>query len=278
MFFRRTHQYRPTQNAFSTTGRETVRGSDARNSFPRFVTFLKQIPSVLLSLPLAAISCARKSSPPTFKSCISATASLICWPFLRIELLSAIRHNRSLRAEAPKEIVRHDRWKSIGVCLIHLIPSTITSVLLFLNFSNVYYEAVGASNQSARLNALQFAAKMHEILIASSLSAIVLKHVQYELLQGGGVTLGSLLAGFQVTDVSSLWSPGLWATVYASSLKTRRFRLVILVIVMVLLGAVVGPASAILMLPSVDWWSYQPTENCCVSNINNPRYFIATTP
>lgn len=171
--------------------------------------------------------------------------------------------------------MRHDRWKSIGVCLIHLIPSTITSVLLFLNFSNVYYEAVGASNQSARLNALQFAAKMHEILIASSLSAIVLKHVQYELLQGGGVTLGSLLAGFQVTDVSSLWSPGLWATVYASSLKTRRFRLVILVIVMVLLGAVVGPASAILMLPSVDWWSYQPTENCCVSNINNPRYFVS---
>lgn len=117
---------------------------------------------------------------------------------------------------------------------------------------------MGSSNQSARLNALQFAAKMHEILIVTSLSAIVLNCVQYELLYGRGVTLGSLLVGFQITDISSLWSPGLWATVFASGLKIRRFMLILLVVLAVVLGAVVGPASAILMLPSIDWWSYQP--------------------
>jgi hypothetical protein len=279
MFFRKTHGYQPTQNALAVAApyRRRGRRSRIRRSFARFLTFLKQIPSFFLSLPFAVISYANKFSLDTFRSWISATLSFICWPFLRLELLSAITYNRKLRAEAPKEIVKHNRWKTSSICLIHLIPITITAVLLFLNFSNLYFEAVGSSNQSARLNALQFAAKMHEILIVTSLSAIVLNCVQYELLYGRGVTLGSLLVGFQITDISSLWSPGLWATVFASGLKIRRFMLILLVVLAVVLGAVVGPASAILMLPSVDWWSYQPRlEGQWFENydIKNPRYFI----
>ncbi|CZR57718.1 uncharacterized protein PAC_07607 [Phialocephala subalpina] len=181
----------------------------------------------------------------------------ICWPFLRLELFSAIHHNRKLESEAPKKIVTESRWNTLGICCVHSLPTAITVVLLVWNFCGVFFEPVGASNQNARLNALQFAAKLHEVLIAASLSAVILTCVQYETLHGRGVALGSLFASFQVTDVGSLWSPGLWATGLASGIQGRHFLLVLLVVLTVILGAVVGPSSAILMLPSLGYWDYR---------------------
>lgn len=123
-----------------------------------------------------------------------------------------------------------------------------------MNFSNVFFEQVGVSNQNTRLNAFQFAAKIHEVSISLSLSAMVLNYVQYELLNGRGVPLGSLLAPFQVNNLGSLWSPGVWATGYASGMKRRRFLLLAIIVLSVLLASIVGPASAILMAPSLSYW------------------------
>ncbi|KAK0099603.1 hypothetical protein ONS96_008103 [Cadophora gregata f. sp. sojae] len=101
---------------------------------------------------------------------------------------------------------------------------------MYLNFSQIYMESagstylqsVGAKDQNARLNALQFAAKLHEISIIASMSAIMLHCVQHKLLRGDGVPLGSLLAGFQVSNPASLWGPGLWASACSGSNRSRR--------------------------------------------------------
>jgi hypothetical protein len=83
---------------------------------------------------------------------------------------------------------------------------------------------------------------------------MVLNYVQYELLNGRGVPLGSLLAPFQVNNLGSLWSLGVWATGYASGMKRRHFLLIAIIVLSVLLASIVGPASAILMAPSLSYW------------------------
>lgn len=177
-------------------------------------------------------------------------------------------------------MTHHSRRATLGFCVIHLFPIIITSILLFLNFSGIYYEPTGVSNQNARLNTLQFAAKLHEVSITLSLSAIVLTYIQFELLQGSGIPLGSLLSAFQVNNLSSLWSPGLWATTFARGLNLRRFLLVAIVILAVTLGAIVGPASAILMVPSLGYWNDQLpvyTQPSWWTNNEKLRYFVCAS-
>lgn len=210
------------------------------------------------------------------KSYVSKLLFWICRPFLCFELFSTIFHNHKVPFEVPKKIAKHNRWNALSLCYIHLIPILISTFLLVLNFSNVFYQPVGASNQNISFDILQFAAKIHELVITASFSAIVLYYIQYELLHGRGVPLGSLLAGFQVTDIGSLWSPGLWATGFATCGGKRigSMMIVVLIVLTVILGVAVGPASAILMLPSVGWWNYQ------ISNLYGDQYGFhnSTTP
>jgi hypothetical protein len=206
---------------------------------------------------------------------LASIPHILAWPFQKFTIIAALSQNHKLKSERPKVIMERSRWKTAGNCVIHLLPLAVIIALLALNFSQVYAGDVGASNPSAKLNALQFAAKLHEVLMAASLSSIVLHCVQYELLHGEGVPLGGLLAGFQVTDLGSLWSPGLWAITFVEGEKFRRVLLAMLVATLVILVAIVGPSSAILMLPSLDWWEYQYTafEGYPYTN-NEVRIFI----
>jgi hypothetical protein len=94
----------------------------------------------------------------------------------------------------------HDRWRALGTCGIHVPPVAISTALLAPNLSNIYYEDIGDSDQNSRFNALQFAAKIHELLITASLSAIVVTYIQFELHRGGGLSLGGVLVRFQITN------------------------------------------------------------------------------
>lgn len=75
-----------------------------------------------------------------------------------------------------------------------------------------------------------------------------------------GIHFGSLLVGFRVTDFGSLWSPGLWAIACAKVTKVRRVLLAVLIVISIILGATVGSASAILMLPSLDWETQETSQ------------------
>ncbi|KAF7898798.1 hypothetical protein EAE99_012377 [Botrytis elliptica] len=98
---------------------------------------------------------------------------------------------------------------------------------------------------------------MHEILISASLSTMGLSLLQYEILNGG-IPLGGLLAGFRINDLGSLLSPDLWAI---GTHGTKKFLLPALTLsLLTILAAICGPASAILMLPSLGWWEVSLTQ------------------
>ncbi|KUJ19540.1 uncharacterized protein LY89DRAFT_667481 [Mollisia scopiformis] len=131
----------------------------------------------------------------------------------------------------------------------------VTVALLYINFSEIYWEEVGTSNQSLRLNALQFAAKLHEILIAASLSMVAISYVQYEVLRGGGLPVGSVLAGFQITNLNSVFNLQLWRKLFPKGFQAHRLRFIAIVLVLVVMCAISGPSSAILILPSTGQWN-----------------------
>jgi hypothetical protein len=122
---------------------------------------------------------------------------LLAKPFQGITIIAAISQNRKLRSEEPKAIMERSRWNAAGDCGIHIIPSSVTMALSTLNFSQIYAGNVGISNQNAQLNALQFAAMLHEVLIAVSVSSIMLRCIAYDLLYGEGIALVGLLADFK---------------------------------------------------------------------------------
>lgn len=191
---------------------------------------------------------------------MSNLSSIFSWPFCRLKLISTLIENRNQQAERPKQAIRSGRWKALCGAGIHILPIIFTTVLLFLNSSTVYATSigVGTANVNARLNGLQFTAKIHEILIGASLSSMVLSLVQHIIFQAG-VPIGSLFIAFRITDLTSLSSPEFWAALTAErSLEGRTSLgfLCLLTVFSTILAAVSGPASAILMLPSLDWWNF----------------------
>ncbi|CAG8950145.1 hypothetical protein HYFRA_00008380 [Hymenoscyphus fraxineus] len=156
--------------------------------------------------------------------------------------------------KSSRRACKHQNWKAARSCLVHVPALSLTAFVLFINFSQTYWENVGAPTQNVRLNLLQLAGKVLEMLVVTSLSCVVVNHIQYELLHGSGLSLGIVLAGFQATTLTSIFNPSLWKKLSARGSRKRRYRFIILLVLLVILCAVVGPSCAILILPSIDWW------------------------
>ncbi|KAE9369263.1 hypothetical protein N431DRAFT_510776 [Stipitochalara longipes BDJ] len=217
------------------------------------------------------------SKPSSLLATLLTAVRINQWPFHRLKSWSRIRLNRTAQSKTPKAIAKCSRRGNIGIYLIHLLPIAATCVLFFLNFSNKFFELPGIPNQNARLNAIQFAAKLHEVSITLSLSAIILNHIQYQLLNGRGVPIGTLFAPFQISNLSSLYSPGLWMTGYTNDSRLYPFLHMIIIVISIVLASIVGPASAILMMPSLGYWNqpfnfpYSVTDH---TNNTTTRYFV----
>ena len=107
--------------------------------------------------------------------------------------------------------------------------------------------------------ALQFAAKLHELLMLASISTVTFAYIREQMAFGAGVTLGTLFAGQQFSNISNLWSMEFWSAVYdarAESHSPRRpgYYVVALITLATILGVSVGPCGAVLMRPRLDWW------------------------
>ena len=138
-----------------------------------------------------------------------------------------------------------------------MVPLAVTITILVLNALGLYWQDVGRPNQNTILQALQYAAKAHEVTMAASLTAIVIHQIQHDLSGSRGIPLGFLTAGFQLGDPLLVCTNEFWggATAHEHSKKTpRSSTLAILLITGVALTLVVGPSSAIAMIPRLDWW------------------------
>ncbi|KAG4438239.1 hypothetical protein IFR05_006267 [Cadophora sp. M221] len=170
---------------------------------------------------------------------------------------------------------RSPRAKGLVACSIHLPSLITTTTLICFNFSSTWFSSVGAPNQNSQFNALQFAAKVHEIVIVASLSVVAVSCVQHELCRRQGLALGGVLTAFQITNILSLFSPALWRKCFTNGYTSYRIQFGLFITILTILSAIVGPSSAILMLPSVDSWDLPIPLTWDDGTVKDARIFLS---
>lgn len=167
---------------------------------------------------------------------------------LRLSIIRQISPS-CLKSEQPKVAIFRDRRVAALHVFLHIIPLGAAISLILLNTVTLHVGNVS----SLSLTALQFAAKSLEILMQASLTAILLALIRNRIVTNrDGVAFGGLLAPYRMTEISYLWSLEFWgaATSFTSS-TAFKIAFCALVPMFVILGALVGPSSAILMIPRI---------------------------
>ncbi|RMJ00568.1 hypothetical protein CDV36_015881, partial [Fusarium kuroshium] len=156
--------------------------------------------------------------------------------------------------ENPKPLFKPSHLSTILCCLLHLLPTLLTIILITLNLGGFFIgrELDGLGRDSVKLGVLQVAAKVHELFIIASLGAVIFHVVRNQLARGEGLPLGLMGVGFSFGSVSFFFSPDFWAGVSVS--HPRKKRIIALVVTAGLIAPLVGPTSAVLMIPrELDW-------------------------
>lgn len=158
--------------------------------------------------------------------------------------------------------------------MVHLLPVSINFTLLGLYLRRVSWTPPLPTTNV--LNALQFAAKVHETLMVASLVTILLHHIRYRLLSPGQqrLPLGMITSPFRLLDITYLCSREFLATVRKpGGLRPLEIITIIIHVFLFALTAVLGPASAISMLPRLGEWELAKTmTNAPFYRIHNRDY------
>ena len=106
--------------------------------------------------------------------------------------------------ERPKKLFTISRRVALARCGVRLFPSFVSLILITINLLGYFIgaELQGFQNDdSIKLGVLQICAKMQELFVVASLSAVVFHVLRSELVFGPGLPLGLLGAGFKLTSV-----------------------------------------------------------------------------
>lgn len=144
--------------------------------------------------------------------------------------------------------------------MIHFLPVAINLSLLGLYVRRVSWASPWPTTNV--LNALQFAAKIHETLMIASLVNVLLHHVRYRLLCSGhrGLPLGIITSPFRLLDITYLWSREFVSSIRApGGFCVSETITIIIHVFLFALAAVLGPASAIIMIPRLGEWNIAQT-------------------
>lgn len=158
------------------------------------------------------------------------------------------RYRQGSTSEAPKIVL--GKGLRFSKFFIHIIALAITAVVVGVNLATVY----GWDRDILRIpdyqvmNLLQFAAKLHEIFIVGSLTSIAMHHIRERLVGSRGLSLGLLSSGYQVSSLEFLFSQS-----FRSAFSTDTGLILTLAATIIIVN-VVGPSSAIVVIPRLDWW------------------------
>ncbi|KAM7183972.1 hypothetical protein V8F20_012411 [Naviculisporaceae sp. PSN 640] len=142
---------------------------------------------------------------------------------------------------------------------IHVIPLAVSAFVVYISINRWYwFGELGPGDAylgnfvsfSVVQNLLQLAAKFHELMVIASLSVITLRVYKRHLVESYA-PLGLLTAGYRVSDVRYLFERPFW-----SSLRPDWTILFLAGIVLLntVITTLIGPASAILVVPALDWY------------------------
>ena len=158
--------------------------------------------------------------------------------------------------EPTKIVIRKSRQIALLRALIHIVPVGVALWEVIFNW-NTYYVGSSVRNQAF----YQFFAKLHEMTAQASIAAVVFSYVRHEMSIGQGLPFGALFSGLQVSQASYLWSMEFWGSLSASNLSIRRkIGMAVTIIIAILLAATVGPSSAILLIPRLEYWPAGSTD------------------
>lgn len=130
--------------------------------------------------------------------------------------------------------------------LLHVLPLAAVLTLIVINARSLFIGEVSATT----ITALQFCAKLLEVLAQASITTILLGLIRQQAIASDHLSLGDLLAPHRVTDVSYLWSLDFWGAFTAKRMhNTKRAAILLATVIAVILAALVGPSSAIAMIP-----------------------------
>ncbi|KAH6951456.1 hypothetical protein DER45DRAFT_648343 [Fusarium avenaceum] len=179
-----------------------------------------------------------------------------CTTLLRAVGLGIITLTRG--PEEPTRLFTVSRKVALARCGVHILPSAVSIILITINLLGYFIgdELQGFQDgDSIKLGILQVCAKVQELLVVSSLSAVIFHVLRSELVFGPGLPLGLMGAGFKFTSLSFFWSSEFWGSVrYKQAPRRRKIFIFGLLAISGVLAVLAGPTSAVLMIPrELDW-------------------------
>lgn len=146
--------------------------------------------------------------------------------------------------EAPKIALHKGRRFATIYFLSVLIPLLSAIALIVVNSRTTPLGYVSPST----ISGLQFVAKFLDILMQVTLTTLTLHLIRNRLLGPDPLPFGAVFAPYRVSDVSYLWSLDLWGSLTSPGLQSKIF-FCLAIPCIILLAAVAGPSSAILVIP-----------------------------
>ncbi|KAF7538252.1 hypothetical protein G7054_g3108 [Neopestalotiopsis clavispora] len=166
--------------------------------------------------------------------------------------------------EEPKAALTRSRCPLRS--FVHLLALATTIPVLWLNFSNKYWADetnwrkrwfLFNMDQQDSFNALQFAAKIHEIFVAASVSAMIMHIVRRKLVGRNGLPFGLVVGAYQIGSAEYFISKSFRIPFWRSMRQKCRWNavpIVILIAMSIVYVNMIGPASAALLIPTLDWF------------------------
>lgn len=173
--------------------------------------------------------------------------------------LASVRKSRNRPEKEKRKVAIYHRI--LYFCcesIFHLIPIAIGIGLASLNVVDHY---VGSDlggpplHDSVKLVGFRVAAKMIELLCVASMARFILAFVRHELVSPRGIPFGILSSSVDFSHITYLMSHEFWSAVWVPTMQLHRRVLFVLALALsTILATLIGPTTAILLQPRLEWW------------------------
>lgn len=170
------------------------------------------------------------------------------------------RIERADTLERPKPAIVKGLRANYRKFIPHLASIIVTTAVVQLNFRQQYWMDLQdprknispGITQGGALNALQLAAKCHEVILVASLGKTVLRFAQHYLVGPRGLPLGFLTNSFLIGSGDFVFTKAFWSSVWSN--KSHYWRFFTISLLAAMLAVLVGPSSAIVVIPSLNYY------------------------